>query len=448
MKRVVFRVLATLTAFLAVLLVTEAAVRVFGLFESYRSFSEQAADAGGDDQGSQKLGRLLHPYRGWMARPGRRASFLRNAKGFFPDGFYSPWALDNSTTNDLGYLSLVTDYHELTSEQYVIGILGGSVASQLATMGGDAIERRIVARRPDLEGKVVIFNCASGAYKQPQQLFALSELLLLGVPFDIVVNVDGVNEVSFGTRDARDGYHPILPARGQYQQLLDLNSSDPPIEAIVASANIYRHQQAVARLSTAARESLILHHSEVFKTIVGIMIQRHERAAVEWETSLQSLPAEHGEPSIILAMTDPCLGPDGDCGELVAALWERGSRLMAAAADRFDVGYLHVLQPNQYVEGSKVLSPEELEIASDESSLFAKEVPRGYPLLRQRGQAMVDEGISFHDLSMVFRDRKETIYVDTCCHYNYNGYQALGEAIADLIIASQQVRRPPHQMPR
>jgi len=438
MKRVWLKVFVVLASCLVAFFVAEGAIRLLGLFDSARAAAETGVESIGETAGPKRFGKLLHPYRGWIGRPGGRASFLKKDKAFFPDNSYSEWALANSTANDFGYYSQLQDYRELTSEQFVIGIFGGSVASQLAVMGGDAIERGVTERRPDLRGKVVIVNCGSAAYKQPQQLFALSELLLLGVQFDVIVNVDGVNEVVFGARDASHGYHPILPARGQYQSLLDLNSSDPTIEAITAAAEIHRHRQAIASLTAAVHGSLLLQNSELLKAFVGVLVQGHQRATVEVEADLQSRPAEDPQHSVVALMSDPCLGPAGDCDELVGSLWERGSRLMAAEAGQFGAKYLHVLQPNQYVEGSKVMTQDETERAFDERSVYAKRVRRGYPLLLQRGQEMAGDGISFHDLSMVFRDRQETIYVDPCCHYNHLGYQIVGDAVAALIVGSPQ----------
>jgi hypothetical protein len=174
----------------------------------------------------------------------------------------------------------------------------------------------------------------------------------------------------------------------------------------------------------------------LLKAFVGVLVQGHERAIVEVEADLQSQSAEGNRSTVANLMSDPCLGPDGDCEDLVGSLWERGSRLMAAAAVQAGAGYLHVLQPNQYVEGSKVLTPAETEHAYDRRSEFAKGVRRGYPLLLQRGQEMTEDGISFHDLSMLFRGRQETLYVDSCCHYNHLGYQLVGDRVATLIAGS------------
>ena len=60
-------------------------------------------------------------------------------------------------------------------------------------------------------------------------------------------------------------------------------------------------------------------------------------------------------------------------------------------------------------------------------------VPMGYPLLRKEGQRLQEQGVAFRDLSGVFRERTETLYVDICCHFNDRGHEILADAIADAI---------------
>ena len=71
-------------------------------------------------------------------------------------------------------------------------------------------------RRPELRGRVVVLNLAGGGFKQPQQVSVLMQMLLLGVPVAAVVNLDGYNELVFGSTNARDGVHPLLPSRFQH----------------------------------------------------------------------------------------------------------------------------------------------------------------------------------------------------------------------------------------
>jgi hypothetical protein len=107
---------------------------------------------------------------------------------------------------------------------------------------------------------------------------------------------------------------------------------------------------------------------------------------------------------------------------------------MAAIADQIGARYVHVLQPNQYDEGSKPLSQQEREIAFAPESQWPAGVRRGYPLLRARIPGMRARGIAVHDLSQLFSGVSDDVYVDTCCHYNLRGTSALATAIADAIL--------------
>ena len=44
------------------------------------------------------------------------------------------------------------------------------------------------------------------------------------------------------------------------------------------------------------------------------------------------------------------------------------------------------------------------------------------------------EGIQFHDITMIFKDEKETIYSDDCCHLNKKGNDVLAHHIGQTIL--------------
>ena len=47
---------------------------------------------------------------------------------------------------------------------------------------------------------------------------------------------------------------------------------------------------------------------------------------------------------------------------------------------------------------------------------------------------MIDQGVNFHDLTMIFANKVEPIYIDTCCHFNKTGNEILGTVIGQAII--------------
>lgn len=62
----------------------------------------------------------------------------------------------------------------------------------------------------------------------------------------------------------------------------------------------------------------------------------------------------------------------------------------------------------------------------------------GYPLLIEGGRELQREGVRFLDLTPLFEDVDETIYVDNCCHMNMLGNQIIGRAIGQFVLSHMQ----------
>jgi hypothetical protein len=122
----------------------------------------------------------------------------------------------------------------------------------------------------------------------------------------------------------------------------------------------------------------------------------------------------------------------------LADVWKRSSLQMHYVCQANGIEYYHFLQPNQYVPGSKALSGDELRIAYSAKSPYKIPVEGGYSYLVRAGSQLVKQGVHFYDLSMLFKDRIETLYIDDCCHVNKEGNILLGEAIAAAITQSGQ----------
>ena len=97
------------------------------------------------------------------------------------------------------------------------------------------------------------------------------------------------------------------------------------------------------------------------------------------------------------------------------------------------IEYYHFLQPNQYVPDSKPLSAEEVADAWRANHPYRTPALEGYPRLVRYGRRLRRNGIAFHDLTGIFRERPETLYRDTCCHLNQAGNTLLAEAIRRVI---------------
>ena len=55
------------------------------------------------------------------------------------------------------------------------------------------------------------------------------------------------------------------------------------------------------------------------------------------------------------------------------------------------------------------------------------------PLLIEAGKELRQQGIRFHDLTMLLANHDEQLYSDSCCHLNERGYGMIAEAIGKIL---------------
>src|SRR5262249_42680254 len=77
----------------------------------------------------------------------------------------------------------------------IIGLVGGSLAEQFASSALEILANDLKESSYFAGKELVFVRLALSGYKQPQQLLAVNYLLTLGGQFDILINIDGYNEV-------------------------------------------------------------------------------------------------------------------------------------------------------------------------------------------------------------------------------------------------------------
>jgi hypothetical protein len=378
------------------LLVIELAIRGFDLFERERAAVATAPEPASPREEQPFTSFRLHPFLGWD-----------------PNG-KTTW-----TGSD--------------DDAFVIGVFGGSVANNAARAANESFPGLIAEILSIPDDKLVVKNLAAHSYKQPQQVIALVQAIMLGMNFDVVVNIDGFNEVALGGVDCRAGHHPIFPSRRKLWVGLALLQGNLSIESTEAGLEIVRLKERARRIATSARGRL-LGASTFAKAFGGALVLHFQREAAWLEEAFQRrLVEHHGMEKLVPSRSDPRLGSKAGCRELITEMWLRSSVMMSNLARQIDARYVHVLQPNQYVRNSKQLSDEELESAFLPRHRWAKNAAAGYPYLQREGRKLVAQGIEFHDLTGMFRETRETIYSGICCHMNLKGRRALLSEIARIL---------------
>ena len=310
---------------------------------------------------------------------------------------------------------------EPSDERVVIAVLGGSVADIVAAGGsGLAIELRKLDR---FEGREIrVISLAQGGFKQPQQVTLLAYLLALGAHFDLVLNIDGFNEVALPAIELvpRDVF-PFYP-RAWDQRVGPLDSEPRRVAADLETLRSQRRGLARGFSAWPWRASY---------TAAVIWHALDRRQGQEIATQEATLLRTRIE-DVTYGSHGPRrpYGSDEEMYGDFADFWLRSSLQLHHLCGGQGIEYRHFLQPNQYMPDSKPLAAER-----DAGTWLAEHPYRlavvgGYPHLIRAGRELLARGVAFTDLTTIFAEREELLYSDSCCHLNFLGNTLLQRTIA------------------
>ena len=313
---------------------------------------------------------------------------------------------------------------------YDVLVLGGSVAVGLI---GTWREQMLPLLQADPRFKArnlrVHWRTCAG-HKQPQHANNLQWALSLGDRPDLVILLDGFNELAVAAENATYGVHPLYPMWTEMQAGL----SGPvggagEFERIGEIVGLRKEgllwEQRTTRHGLTSSALLAGFVERRFSSLAGradrlfAELRDLRATALSAQPSLITGPPFPNDPARIQAMSLDC--------------WSEGSRSMHAACAARGIRFLHVLQPAARDPGSKPLTAEE-EAGSMEPAVWRTSVELGYPKLREAGARLAALGIDFLDASDVFRDHPEALYKDHC-HFTPEGYGILDRRIAEHLLA-------------
>jgi hypothetical protein len=358
---------------------------------------------------------LIHPYYGFISNPA-----------------------SSPLVNKFGFLGPEDQVQPANPHTIVVALLGGSVAAQLAShaYAGDVLRSELTKISSFRDKELIILNLGNGAFKQPQGLFVVSDLLSRGAHIDVLISLDGFNEIALPEAHGNlaNGVSPFYPQH--WRQLVDTKLSRGQVDA-----------QARARFISDMRIWL----ASVFS---GPMLNYSIAANFIWrvaDAQISGAVAAYQMLAVERAPIDPTsrlsndqrafLGPAfeyqtrRDLYVDIARNWGRSSALLNNSMTAQGGVYLHFLQPNQYVAGSKRLTEHEMRTAIHPNSPYRRAVEIGYPYLQAMGEGLRSHGLWFRDLTAVFADVSADLYSDSCCHVNKEGNAILAHAIAEELIA-------------
>ena len=312
-----------------------------------------------------------------------------------------------------------------SAERLVVGVFGGSVADLLVGSAGETLSDAIGALPRFAGREVVVLSIAAPGYKQPQQLMALNYLLALGAHFDVVVNIDGFNDLTLPPLELEPfEAFPLFP-RGWYPVASRLSPGQRRGQGRVSFLDRQRRDWAEWSRRAPWRWSLTAGLVwAIGDRWLGSRLAAAERELVEAGPTRRD-PQAQGPAAE--------RWPEPDRVEVVVAGWRRSSLQMERLCRGLGIEYLHLLQPSQYVPDSKPMSAAERARAWRADSPHRQVVESHWPRLQAAGAALARQGVPFTDLTAMFADVRAPMYGDDCCHLTRAGNERLARAVADAL---------------
>jgi len=344
-------------------------------------------------------GKIPHPYLGWDDL--NRLEQVRQESGRFRSGAYD--------------------------KSFEILVVGGSVSGLVAKNGAEVMREKLEAD-PRLAGRrVVILSHGRGSFKQPQQVMLVAYLLGLGYRPDVILNIDGFNEVALGADNASIGAHPLYPHWPQWAPVLARRSQTPEVVERVSELRALQHSLEAA--AEGASEHGLLASAVLGRITLARVTKLGNRCGALQDELVEALAGK--------SEFDPSFGPRYDTAraktlDTIAEGWIEASLQLDALAKSHGLLYLHVLQPTLHDPGSKPLTESEIERGKLKPS-WKQGVIEGYPRLRQEAPQLLEHGVLFLDGSDTFKTLAEESYFDGC-HFRGPGMVMFAERVADELL--------------
>ena len=362
----------------------------------------------------------LHPLFGYVLKQGAFTNEKLKLK-VNKEGFFSLYEYPFVKTN---------------KNQVIIGVFGGSVANNFAV--DEYVTRRLsnkLKTYPEFANKeIIVLNFGNGGYKQPQQLLILNYFLALGQELDLVINIDGFNEVALSNLNNKAQVEIGMPSVQHIQPLTGLannNLSPDAMSSIVQINEIKKQLKAgIDKLQTC---QLALCHA-VTSLQVKQLVNNYQQAVVKYDRQIkQSNPNTANSGIVYIPKADFVL-QDAAAFDKMASMWYQSSIGMNQILSSRKIKYFHFIQPNQYYPTKRAFTAKENEIAIDQKSPYIEGVKKGYPVLLSKVDDLEKAGVNVFSAVNILDNTKETVYKDACCHYNSVGDEVLANYVSSSII--------------
>ena len=261
----------------------------------------------------------------------------------------------------------------------------------------------------------------------------LSYFLSIGQTFDLVVNIDGFNEVTLSSFNNQRGLDISMPSAMHLDPLVNLvNQATLTPEKLQSLAAISQYKERINYLVGR------LQHNRI--AAINFVLERLHRSATA------SYQAEVARFAALRLESLGCLADSGDAerhatrrGQGACRRREKLVRSLGADADDAR-GTRHSLLSRPAAE--PVLHDADRSAPRRPRSRArmrrrSRQAPRrAIPLLVAESEGLKSR-VNFLNATGIFDRESAAVYMDDCCHYTLRGNQLLADAIARQILSSK-----------
>lgn len=339
--------------------------------------------------------------------------------------------------NKHGFFSLYEyPFVKNNKNQIILGLFGGSVANNFAV--DEYVTKRLsnkLKAYPEFANKeIIVLNFGNGGYKQPQQLLILNYFLALGQELDLVINIDGFNEVALSNLNNKAQVEIGMPSVQHIKPLTGLANNNLSPEAMSSIVQINENKkQLKAGIDKLQNCQLALCHA-VTSLQVKQVVNNYQQAVVKYDSQVKQSNPDTANSGIVYIPKADFVLQDAAAFEKMASMWYKSSIGMNQILSSRKIKYFHFIQPNQYYPTKRAFTAKEKEIAIDNKSSYIEGVKKGYPVLLSKVDDLQKAQVNIFNAVNILDNTKETVYKDACCHYNSVGEEVLANYISSSII--------------
>lgn len=346
------------------------------------------------------------------------------------------WTFDYQLHPYFGFITPPTyaglPLKKTSKHQFIIGIFGGSAAQDFYDY---EVKHHILAKilqplREFQNKEIVILTFANQAHKQPQQLLTINYFLAVGQELDMVINIDGFNEVALSYLNNKAGTEVSMPNDYIFSPLIALANKDFSSEQLELALEVLQLKNRVQNTLNRLRECRLA-------TCYTLRWAQAKYLLNQYRGNLQTfsqLKREEGKGSLIYLKRIERPLDDPEALERIVDLWFNSSLAMNDLLAARKIPYFEFIQPNQYYSTNRQFSSDEKKIAFDEKSQYKEGTIKGYPKLLAKVSRLQAAGVKVFNAVNVFDETRDIVYRDDCCHYNDLGNDLLSRYIGQNIV--------------